>query len=61
MESREKLHVDKYKEIKNDWKYDASCMLKSLPVLDLENFKHARFLLRSVYQQIKWVITVQEP
>jgi hypothetical protein len=33
-----KTHMDKYKEIINDWNYDASCALKSLLVSDLENF-----------------------
>jgi hypothetical protein len=39
MEGREKPHTDKYKEIMNDWNYDASCALTLLPVWDLENFK----------------------
>jgi hypothetical protein len=40
MEGSEKLHMNKYKEIKNDWNYDAIYTLASLPVWDLENFKH---------------------
>jgi hypothetical protein len=35
MEGREKSHVDKYKEILNEWNYGDSCMLTSLLVLDL--------------------------
>jgi hypothetical protein len=38
-EGTEKPHMDKYKEITNDWNYVASCMLTSLPVSDLENLK----------------------
>jgi hypothetical protein len=34
MEDREKPHMDKYKEITNDWNYDASCTPTSLPVSD---------------------------
>jgi hypothetical protein len=48
MEGIEKPHVDKYKEITNDWNYDASCTLTSLPVWDLENLKRL-ILLYSVY------------
>jgi hypothetical protein len=40
MEGIEKPHVDKYKELTNNWNYDASCTAASLPVWDLENFKH---------------------
>jgi hypothetical protein len=36
MEGIEKLHTDKNKEIMNNWNYDASCTLTSLPVWDLE-------------------------
>jgi hypothetical protein len=35
MEGTEKPHMDKYKESMNEWNYDASCTLTSLPVLDL--------------------------
>jgi hypothetical protein len=48
MEGREKPHMVKYKEIMNYWNYDASCMLTSLPVLDLENFKHLIFVAQCV-------------
>jgi hypothetical protein len=34
MEGTEKAHMDKYKEIRNEWNYDASCTLTSLPVWD---------------------------
>jgi hypothetical protein len=36
--------VDKYKKITNEQNYDASCTLTSLPVLDLESFKHLIFV-----------------
>jgi hypothetical protein len=48
MEGIEKPHTDKYKEITNDWNYDASCTLTSLPVWDLENFKRLIFVVQSV-------------
>jgi hypothetical protein len=32
MEGIEKSHTDKYKELMNDWNYDASCMPTSLLV-----------------------------
>jgi hypothetical protein len=35
MEGREKPHMDKYKEITNDWNYDTSCMLTLLPVWNI--------------------------
>lgn len=31
-------------EIINDWIYDASCMPVTLPVLNLENFRHLAFV-----------------
>jgi hypothetical protein len=40
MKGREKPHMDKYKEITNDWNYDTSCTLTSLTVWDLGNFKY---------------------
>jgi hypothetical protein len=52
MEGREKLHMDKYREITNDWNYDTSCRLTSLLILDLENFKHLIFVAQSVQNQI---------
>jgi hypothetical protein len=36
MEGREKPHMGKYEEITNDWNYDASCILTSLVVWDLQ-------------------------
>jgi hypothetical protein len=48
MDGRETPHTDKYKEITNDWNYDASCTLTSLPVWDLENFKRLIFSAQSV-------------
>jgi hypothetical protein len=53
MEGIEKPHMDKYKEITNDWNHDASCTLTSLPVWDLENFKRLIFVVQSVH--IEWV------
>jgi hypothetical protein len=50
MEGIEKPHTDKYKEITNDWNYDAGCTLTSLPVWDLENFKRLIFVVQSVQQ-----------
>jgi hypothetical protein len=51
MEGREKPHTDKYKVIMNDWNYDASCTLTSLPVWDFENFKRLVFVVQSVQQK----------
>jgi hypothetical protein len=51
MEGIEKLHTDKYKEITNNWNYDASCTVTSLPVWDLENFKGLIFVLQSVQER----------
>jgi hypothetical protein len=39
MEGSEKPHMNKYKEIMNDWNCDAICMLTSLPFSDKENCK----------------------
>jgi hypothetical protein len=52
MEGIEKPHADKYKEITNNWNYDASCTLTSLPVWDLENFKRLIFVVQSVQGKI---------
>jgi hypothetical protein len=46
MEGIEKPHTDKFKDITNNWNYDASCTLTSLPVWDLENFKRLIFAVR---------------
>jgi hypothetical protein len=48
MEGIEKPHADKYKEITNNWNYDASCTLTSLPVWDFENFKRLIFVVQTV-------------
>jgi hypothetical protein len=45
MEGIENSHTDKCKEIMNDWNYDASYMLTSLPVCDLENLKRFFFVV----------------
>jgi hypothetical protein len=47
MEGRETSHIEKDK-ITNGWKYDASCMLTSLPVSNLENFKQLIFVAQTV-------------
>jgi hypothetical protein len=47
MAGREEPHTVKYKAITNDWNYDASCMLTSLPVLNLENFMRLVFVVQS--------------
>jgi predicted ATPase len=52
MEGIEKPHTDKYKEITNDWNYDASCTVTWLPVWDLENFKRLIFVVQSVQYRI---------
>jgi hypothetical protein len=46
MEGSEKAHTDKYKKITNNWNYDASRMLTSLPVSDPENFKSLIFVTK---------------
>jgi hypothetical protein len=48
MEGIEKPHTDKYKELTNNWNYDANCKLTSLPVWDFENFKRLIFVVQSV-------------
>jgi hypothetical protein len=50
MEGIEKPHTDIYKEITNNWNYDASCTITSLPVWDFENFKRLIFVVQSVQQ-----------
>jgi hypothetical protein len=50
MKGIEKPHTDKRKEITNNWNYDASCTLTSLPVWDSENFK----CLISVVQSVQY-------
>jgi hypothetical protein len=42
--------MDKYKEITNDWNYDASCTLTSHLVWDLENFKCLIFVVHCVQE-----------
>lgn len=44
MGGTEKSLVDKYKNIINDWHYNASCTLISLAVLDLETFQRSIFV-----------------
>jgi hypothetical protein len=48
MEGREKPHTDIYKEVAIDWNYDATCMLTSFPVWNLENFLHLVSVVQSV-------------
>jgi hypothetical protein len=40
--------MDKYKDIMNEWNYDASSTLTSHLVLDLENFKCLIFVAQCV-------------
>jgi hypothetical protein len=51
VEGTGKLHMGKYKEVMNDWNYDASyvLMLISLPVLDFEKFKCLIFVAESIH------------
>lgn len=51
MEGTENPHMDEYKEVMNDWNYDASyvLMLISLPVLDFEKFKCLIFVAESIH------------
>jgi hypothetical protein len=61
MEGIEKPHTDKYKEITNNWNYDASCTLTSLPVWDLQNFKRLVFVVLSVYIPMRGKWSNNEP
>jgi hypothetical protein len=54
MEGIDKPHTGKYKEITNDWNYDASCTLTSLPVWDFENFKRLIFVVQNVRLVVFW-------
>lgn len=44
MEDRKKSLTDKYKEITNEWNYDANGTLTSFLVWGLENFKRLVFV-----------------
>jgi hypothetical protein len=44
MEGKGKPHTDQQKEITNDLNYNASGMLTSLPLSDLNNFKCLLFV-----------------
>jgi hypothetical protein len=46
MEGTDKPHTGKYKEITNDSNYDATCMLTSLSVRNLEKFKCLIFVVQ---------------
>jgi hypothetical protein len=48
MEGLEKPLTSKYK-IMNEWKYVASCVLTSLPVWDLGNFKCLSFVVQTAH------------
>jgi hypothetical protein len=54
MEGIEKPHPDTYKEITNDWTYGESCMLISLLIWDLQNFKRLVFVVQSVHANV-WI------
>jgi hypothetical protein len=45
MEGVEKPHMDRHKEVMNDWNYGISCTLTSLLVSDLENSRCLIFCL----------------
>jgi hypothetical protein len=51
MEGKEKPHMDKYKEITNDWNYDANCTFTLLPASDLEHFKRLIFVAECVHAE----------
>jgi hypothetical protein len=51
MESRGEPHTHKYRKSMNDWNYDTSCMLTSLTVWQLENFKLLISVAKSVYNR----------
>jgi hypothetical protein len=46
------MYLDKFKEIVNDWNYDARRMLTLLLILDLENFKPLIFVAQSLHKGI---------
>jgi hypothetical protein len=48
VEGIEKPHMDQYREITNDWNYEASCMLMALLVWDLGNSKCLVFVAESI-------------
>jgi hypothetical protein len=52
MDSREKPYMDRHKEIMNDWYYDDSCMLTTLPLWNLKNFKHFIFVAQSIHKVV---------
>jgi hypothetical protein len=52
--------MGKYKGITNDWNYDASCTLTSLPISNLDNFKGLIFVAQSVQEDwggsVLWIV-----
>jgi hypothetical protein len=48
MEGGEEPNKEKYKKIRNDRNYNASCTLTSLLVSDSENFQRLIFVAQSV-------------
>jgi hypothetical protein len=48
MEGTGKLHMDKYKEVVNDWNFNASCVLTSLPVMEIDSFLLLIFVVWNV-------------
>jgi len=48
MKGREKSHTNK-KEFKNECNYDASCVIKSLPLINVKNFHKGLILSYRVY------------
>jgi hypothetical protein len=50
MEGIKKPHINKCKEIMNDWNYDNICTLTSLLSWDLENLEHLAFTVHSAHE-----------
>jgi hypothetical protein len=54
MEGIDKPHTDKYKEITNNWNYDASCTLTSLP----RKFEALDFCCTECTYRYHWALNV---
>lgn len=48
LNGKQRKDTGTYRGNVNDWNYDSSCMLTSLPVWDLENFRCLIFVAHSV-------------
>ena len=49
MEAKEETHKNSYKEFTDDWNYDASCTLTSLPDWHLQYFKRLTCVVHIQY------------